>query len=143
MDTVKAVVNLGEISIQLEGPRDFVEKYLDQYQAVIEKGLSSTSTSRRTSKETEVKKAEKPTPKRTRTARSKAGPTCAEKIRELVSEGYFKEPKTTAAISEYLMKQKGYVNTTKDVSANLKGMFDRGQIKRIKEGNAFKYYVNV
>ena len=57
--------------------------------------------------------------------------------------GYFKEPKTTVEISEYLMKQKGYVNKTKDVSANLKNMLDRGQIKRIKEGTTFKYYLNV
>lgn len=140
MDTVKAVISIGEASIQLEGPQEFVEKYLNEYKSMIEKGHIPTSTSHKALIE---KEAEKPIPKRTRTVKPKAGPTCAEKIRELISEGYFKEPKTTAEISEYLMKQKGYVNTTKDVSANLKGMFDRGPIKRIKEGNAFKYYVNV
>ncbi len=143
MDIVKAAISIGGVSIQLEGTRDFVEKYLDEYKSILEKGhtlISTISTSHKAPKEIEM---EKPAPKRTRTTKSKAGPTCADKIRELVSEEYFKEPKTTAEISEYLMKQKGYVNTTKDVSANLKGMFDRGQIKRIQEGNTFKYYVNV
>ena len=31
MEIVKAVINTGEVTFQLEGPRDFVEKYLDQY----------------------------------------------------------------------------------------------------------------
>ncbi len=143
MDTVKALINIEEGVIELEGPKEFVEKYLDQYQVFIEKGFTLPSTPRRNSKEAEVGKVEKLTPKRTRTAKSKAGPTCADKIRELIEEGYFKEPKTTADISEYLLQQKGYVNAKKDVSANLKHMFDRGEIKRIREGKTFKHYINV
>ena len=88
METVKAVINVGEVTIQLEGPREFVERYLDQYQSIIEKGLTSTSISRVTSKETKVEKAEKPAPKRTRTVRPKAGPACGEKIREIIGEGF-------------------------------------------------------
>ena len=143
MDIFKAVINLKEGTVQLEGSQEFVEKYLDKYDSIIGKMQALPSVATVTTKNDKVKNEEQPTSKRTRKVKSIAGPTCAEKIRELISEGYFKEPKTTAAISDYLTKQKGYVNTTKDVSANLKGMFDRGQIKRKKEGNAFKYYVNV
>ena len=138
MDIVKATINIKDGLIQLEGPQEFVEKYLDQFKQLI----ISLPTAPKTSKTADTAEKEKDKTLK-RKSRTRMGPTCAEKIRELISEGYFKEPKTTAEISEYLTKQKGYVNTTKDVAANLKGMFDRGQIKRIQEGNAFKYYVNV
>jgi len=139
MDTVKAVISIGEASIQLEGPQEFVEKYLNEYKYLIEKGR----TSYRTSKENEAAKTEKYAPRRTKPIKSKAGPTCAEKIRELISEGFFKEPKTSSQIEEYLKKQKGAIYTSKDIAANLKNMFDRGHIKRIMENKVFKYYINV
>ena len=142
METVKAVINVGEVTIQLEGPREFVERYLDQYQAIIEKGLSSTSTSRRTSKETEVEKAEKPTPKRTRIVRPKAGPPKSEKIIELISEGFFKEQRTTADVRERLL-EKGVRYESGLTSATLNNLFNSGKLERTGVGRGAKYYSNV
>lgn len=137
---VKALINLKDGTIQLEGPQDFVEKYLDKYHPIIEKGAKSASIPEKKEEENEGEKAIQ---KRTRTAKSKAGPTCGEKIRELINEGFFKEPKTGGQITEHLKSQKGLIYLSKDVAANLKRLFDKGNIKRITEGGVFKYYVNV
>jgi len=79
VDIVKAVINLKEGVIELEGPQEFVEKYLELYRpdaskwqtALLQKG--------------EVKTKEE-APKRPRTVKPKKGLTCAEKILELRSE---------------------------------------------------------
>ena len=142
MEIVKAVISIGEVTIQLEGPREFVERYLDQYQSIIEKGLSSTSTSRRTSKETEVEKAEKAAPKRTRTVKSKAGPTATSKIQELIDESYFKEPKTRVDVQEELLKR-GVRYESSIISAVLNNLFKGNKLLKTGVGNKAKYYTNV
>ncbi len=48
---VKALINLKDGTIQLEGPQKFVEKYLDKYKSIIERGHPSTSPPPKTTKE--------------------------------------------------------------------------------------------
>ena len=142
MEIVKAVINIGEVTIQLEGPQTFVEKYLDQYHSIIEKGLTSTSISHVTSKETKVEKAEKPAPKRTRIVRPKAGPPKSEKILELINEGFFKEQRTTADVRERLL-EKGVRYESGLTSATLNNLFNSGKLERTGVGRGAKYYSNV
>lgn len=142
METVKAVINIGEVVIQLEGPREFVERYLDQYQAIIEKGLTLPSAPRRNSKEAEVRKAEKPTLKRTRTVKSKAGPTATAKIQELIDESYFKEPKRRADVQEELLKR-GVRYESSLISAVLNNLFKGSKLLKTGVGNKAQYYTNI
>jgi len=142
MDVVKAVINLREGVLELEGPQEFVERYLDQYQPIIEKGFTSTSIPHVTSKETKVEKAEKPAPKRTRTTKSKAGPTCTQKVQELLNEGYFKQPKTRADVQSEILNR-GVRFESKEVSAVLNNFFNGGKLKRTGTGTQAQYYSNV
>ncbi|MBA7683017.1 hypothetical protein ES703_91373 [subsurface metagenome] len=136
MDIVKAVINIKEGVIELEGPQEFVEKYLELYRpdaskwqtALLQKG--------------EVKTKEE-APKRVRTAKPKRGVTCAEKVLELRSEGYFKEPRARAEVQQYLKEKKGLIYKSNEVAANLKNLFSRGELQRLTEGKTFKYYSNV
>jgi len=139
MDMVKAVISIGEVSIQLEGSQEFVEKYLDQYKSTIEKAHTSTYTSRRTSVEKEL---EKPTPKRIRTVRPRAGPACSEKIRELIGGGLFKEQRTTTDVQQQL-RDKGVRYEISLVSATLNNLFRSGKLEKTGVGRGAKYYSNV
>ena len=139
MEIVKAVISIGEISIQLEGPQDFVEKYLNDYEAIIKKGLTSTPASHKAS---EDKETGRPATKRTRTVKSKAGPTCGEKISELISEGFFKGQRTREDVQKQLL-EKAVRYDSGLISATLNNLFNSGKIEKTGAGRNAKYYSNV
>lgn len=91
MDTVKAVINLKEGTLQLEGPQEFVEKYLNQYDSIIKNWKTFSLVSSREGKG----EVEEEAPKRTRIKASKPKGTssCTGRIRTLISENYFESPK--------------------------------------------------
>ena len=139
MDTVKAVINLKEGTLQLEGPQEFVEKYLDQYNSMIQnwKTFSSLPPEAKRKDEKEV------APKRTRTVKPKAGPACTEKVRELISEGFFKDLRTRPDVQEQLLK-KGVRYESKVISAVLINLFKKShELERTGVGKNAKYYRNV
>jgi len=135
MDTVKVVISIGEASIQLEGPQEFVEKYLELYRP----DASKWQTSLKTSKE---QVAEKHVPKRTRTAKPKAGPSCLGSVKKLIGEGYFKEPRERSDVQKHLLS-KGLRFESKVVSAALINCFHDGKLERTGVGTHAKYYSNV
>jgi len=137
-DEVKALINLKDGTIQLEGPKEFVEKYLDKYQPYIEKGAKSASIPERKAEEN---KAEKSAAKRTRTVRPKSGPACGEKIGELISEGFFKEQRTREEVQKRLL-EKGKIYESSLVSATLNNFFNGGKIEKTGVGKNAKYYSN-
>jgi hypothetical protein len=138
MDTVKAVINLKEGTLQLEGPQQFVEKYLDQYNSMIQswKTFSSLPPEAKTKDEKEV------TPKRTRAVRPKAGPACGEKISELIGEGFFKEQRTREEVTKKLL-EKGIRYDSSLISATLNNFFRSGKIEKTGVGRNAKYYSKV
>ena len=136
---VKALINLNDGTIQLEGPQDFVEKYLDKYHPVIEKGAKPASIPE---KKVEEDKEERKTQKRTRTAKSTAGPTCTEKVQDLVNVSYFKEPKTREDVQAELLNR-GTRYPSKDVSAVLNNFFRGNKLLKTGVGKNAKYYTNV
>jgi len=139
MDIVKAVINFGEISIQLEGPRDFVEKYLDEYKSILEKGRKATTTPTKTTK---GDKPGKSAPKRKGTAKSKSGPSCLGSVKNLIEEGYFKETRERADVQKHLLS-KGLRFESKHVSAALNNCFSSDRLLRTGVGTHAKYYSNV
>ncbi|HEY54806.1 MAG TPA: hypothetical protein G4N91_00795 [Dehalococcoidia bacterium] len=137
MDTVKAVISIGEASIQLEGPQEFVEKYLDQYKQLI----ASPPTAPKTSKTAETTEKEKAKTLK-RKPGTKTGPTCTQKLRELLDEGYFKQPKTRKDVQGELLKR-GSRFSSSEVSSRLINFFNGGELKRTGTGTNAQYYSNV
>ena len=142
MDIFKAVINLKEGTVQLEGSQEFVEKYLDKYDSIIGKMQALPSKSPIITKNDKAEEAEKPAPKRTRTSKPKTGPTATAKIQELVDESYFKEPKYRADVQEELLKR-GLRYESKAISAVLINLFRGNKLLRTGVGKNAQYYTNV
>ncbi len=141
MDTVKASINLKEGTLQLEGPQEFVEKYLDQYNHLI-KNWKTTSLL----PPEEESEAKEILSKRTKTIiqKPKGTPSCMGRIRSLIDENYFKELKTSTEILNYLKEQKGATYESGPVTAALNQLIKKGALRRIKEGNKGPYkYCNL
>jgi hypothetical protein len=141
VEEVKAAISIGEVSIQLEGPREFVEKYLALYQPIIEKGQIASSLPQ----EEETKgEAQASTPKRTRIKQPKGAASCMGRVRALISEDYFKEPKTSTEVMNYLREQKGCTYTSGPVTAALNQLIKSGALRRVKESGKGPYrYCNL
>lgn len=132
MDIAKAVINLKEGIIELEGPQEFVEKYLELYRPDTSKWQTALST------KGEIKTKEE-VPKRARATKPKVGPSCAERIRTLIGEDYFKDPKTSTEVTNWLKEQKGVPYASKHVTAALLYLIKSGNLRRFKEGKSYKY----
>ncbi len=137
MDTVKAIISVGEVTIQLEGAQEFVEKYLDKYEQLI----VSPPTVRKTTKIAEKEKAKTPAKRKPKT---KTGPTCTEKVQELIDEGYFKgEVTRTRADVQAELLNRGNRFESNEVSAVLYNFFMGNKLRRTGAGKNAKYYSNV
>lgn len=138
METVRAVITIGENSIQLEGPQEFVEKYLEQYKFLASGTQKTTKPSERAP---ETTREETDTTKK-RKVRIKTGPSCTEKIRELITNGYFREPRTRADVQGQLLNE-GTRFESKDASATLINFFNGGELRRKGVGKDAQYYSNI
>lgn len=133
MDIVKAVISIGEASIQLEGPQAFVEKYLELYRPDASKWQTALS------QKGEVKTKEEAPSRRIRAVKPKAGPSCADRIHTLINEDYFKDTKTSTEVMNFLREQKGIPYETKHVTAALLYIIKSGKLRRFKEGGVYRY----
>jgi hypothetical protein len=137
VETVKAVINIGEASIQLEGPRDFVEKYLEKYGYFVEKWQKSPPASGKTTVEDKVKGK----PAKTKRPRLVAKSGCSERIRALISENYFVEPRTSNEVMIWLKDQKSVTYKINQVAAALSTIIKSksSKLRRFKEDGVYKY----
>ena len=134
MEMVKAVINLKEGVIELEGPREFVEKYLELYRPNAGRWQAALSA------KGEVKTKEQAR-KRVRVAKPKGAPSCLGRIRNLIDETYFKDPKTSTEVMNYLKEQKGAIYGSSPVTAALNQLIKKGMLRRSKEGKEpYKYF---
>jgi len=135
---VKVVINLKEGILHLEGPQEFVEKYLNLYRPDASKWKTAIS------QEGEVGTKEKATTKRARTrvAKPKGAFSCTGRVRTLVDEDYFKEPKTSTEVMNCLQEKKGFVYGSGPVTASLNYLIKKGILRRSKEGKEPYKYCN-
>ena len=137
MDTAKASISVGDASIQLEGSQEFVEKYLDQYASLIQRWYELPKSRAETAKASESKK-EEAAPKRTRVVMPK-GASCGDRIRTLIDENYFAEPKGASEITKWLKDQKGVTYNVNQVTASLTGIIRSQKLRRVKDAGVYKY----
>ena len=94
MDQAKAVINLNEGVIQLEGPVGFVQRYLEKYAPAV-KGISTPGSQAGT--------AGRPAEARGRLRGGQR--SCTRAIRAEIKGGFFNEPKATRAVRERLTEK--------------------------------------
>ena len=127
MDQAKAVINLNEGIIELEGPVEFVERYLERYGSAI-KGLPAAEPQRAG-------------PPRAVKARSKARGgqrSCTRAIRAEIKAGFFDEPRSTRSVKERLT-EKGVTCSTGLLRTSLKKVVDEGRLIPTGRGRARVY----
>ena len=127
MDQAKAVINLNEGIIELEGPVEFVERYLERYEAAI-RGLP-------------VAEPQHAGPPRTVKARGKARGgqrSCTRAIRAEVKAGFFDEPRSTRVVKERLT-EKGVSCSSGLLRTSLKKIVDEGRLSPTGRGRARVY----
>lgn len=118
MDQAKAIINLNEGVIQLEGPVEFVQRYLERYAPAI-KGISAPAPPAG-----RAAKQAKTTAGRRRGGRA----SCARAIRAEVKAGFFDEPKSTKAVRERLT-EKGISCSIGVLRTSLRGIVEGGRLQ--------------
>lgn len=134
MDQAKAVINVKEGIIQLEGPVEFVKRYLDLYRSritgVADAGESSLAAPAKEVPTRSRRSAQKP--------KSRRRATCVGVIRKEIKKGFFAEPRSVKDIQQRVTET-GVTCTDGAVRMNLKRLSDRGLLEPIKEARSISY----
>ncbi len=138
MDEAKAIINIKEGVIELQGPVDFVRHYLSAYQPAI-MGLQSLPKDTSVSPE----KAKAPPRKRKEeTSVAKAGKgtrgRCTGAIRSYLESGFFDEPHSTGEIKQRL-SETGITCTDSAMRISLRRLAKSGSLVTTGRGRTLRY----
>lgn len=146
MSNNRVMIDAAAGIFEVEGEAGFVETQLDKLLPLVTSGGFVKADAGRT-----LKAAEEGTPdttgktnsskkaKRGTGSRPPKGHSCADRLKALRDDGFFKEQKTPSQMVEGLA-EKGWTHTSNQVSAAAGQMFNRGDIQRTKSGNGFAYF---
>ena len=129
MEQAKAIINLKDGVIQLEGPVEFVRHYLDMYQSAI-KGAGG-------SPEAVAAVAKREVAPRGRRRRIKRV-SCIGAIREEIDAGFFSELKSAQEVKQRLA-ERGASFSDNSVRTSLRKLARDGFMDRVKEGRSARY----
>lgn len=135
MDQAKAIINLKEGIIQLEGPVEFVREYLELYRPAVGKFSGAPEGTVPTPKK--IVPARAAVPVRKRGGRTKRV-SLANAIRTEVEMGFFAEPKSTQEVKQRLI-EKGITCNNNSIRMSLKRLSNSGLLAILKEGRAVRY----
>ena len=127
MDQAKAVINLNEGIIQLEGPVEFVQRYLEKYAPAM-KGLQTLEPQA----DTEGK-----------AVRSQGRPrggqrSCTRAIHAEIKAGFFDEPKRSGAVRERLAGR-GVACSSGLLRVSLRKAVEEGRLETTGRGRGLVY----
>jgi hypothetical protein len=150
MTQAKAIINLNEGTIQLEGPLEFVREYLERYAPAM-KGQSTQKAKFTRVKVVRVKVAkkkiikEKPTkekkinkPLKIITRGKKGRNSCAKIINTEVEAGFFDNPISMKAVSDRI-REIGISCSTTMIRGALKRTIEEGKLDLMGKGRGTVY----
>ena len=129
MEQAKAIINLQEGVIHLEGPVEFVRHYLDMYRSSI-KGLQGTPEGVTASRERQTSAG--------RRRRRTKPVSCATAVHEEFEAGFFAEPKSIRETNQRLIEN-GMTCTDNSIGLTLKRLYGKDLLDRVKKGRTFRY----
>lgn len=130
MDEAKAIINIKEGIIELQGPVDFVRQYLDRYQSAI-KGLPKNV------KDVPVKVPKAPVAKVAKIAKIKRV-TCIGAIRSYIQLEYFNELRSLSDVRKHLGEDKFEFNE-RAVRSGLTRLAKLGTLSVTGKGRGKRY----
>ena len=130
MEQAKAIINLQEGVIHLEGPVAFVQHYLDIYRSAV-KGLQGISEGVTATKERQ-------TSARKKSRKAKPG-SCGSAVREEFEAGFFAEPRSIRETKQRLI-EKGMTCTAESIRMALNRLYGKGLVDRVKKGGLVRYH---
>jgi len=142
MDEAKAVINLKEGIIELQGPVDFVRHYLDMYQPAI-KGLESLPQQPTAGPE-KARAGAKALPRKRKTTlaakeeKVKRVP-CTTAIRSDLEAGFFDELRSMSDIKKRLTEA-GFNFTDSNVRNSLQRLAKSGALETTGKGKTLRYH---
>lgn len=137
MDQAKAIINLKEGVVQLEGPVEFVREYLERFATKGQQGMPKEIQV--TPKRKAAKGREKAVPRPRRAKRRGRGrTTCTDAVRAEVDGGFFNEARATQEIKQHLA-EKGLSYSYNSIRLSLKQLVARALLVRSGAGPAVRY----
>jgi hypothetical protein len=136
MDEAKAIINVKEGIIELQGPVDFVRHYLDRYQSAI-KELQGLTTLGEAAKE-KIEPAPEKESVATVIRAEKGRLTCIGSIRDNIKSGFFNERRSVADVKKHLNEGE-LLCGDKAVRAGLTRLAKTGILNKTGEGRGLRY----
>ena len=127
MDQARAVININEGVIELEGPVEFVRLYLEKYAPAIKVISTSTSEAGSPGKQSATRR------------RPKGGRrSCTRAIRAEIKAGFFDKPRSTQAVRERL-NEKGVACSIGTLRTSLKKAVEEERLVTAGRGRGLVY----
>jgi hypothetical protein len=138
MDEAKAIINLKEGIIELQGPVDFVRHYLDTYQAAI-KGLQSLPKDvAKSPDKVKVEPQKRKAASSTKRATGKRN-SCAQALRSEIETGFFDEPRSIAEVKQRL-SETGFGFIDSNIRTSLKRLVNSGSLGMTGKGRTVRFH---
>ena len=139
MDEARAVINLKEGIIELQGPVEFVRHYLNTYQSAIAQ-LQGLDIAAGPKNERPLSRKGKEAPA-TKVGKGKRGSSAVaiRRFRRYMKAGFFDEPRAIGDIRGRL-NEEGITFTDNVIRAGLRNLSDGGALERVGRAKATHYH---
>lgn len=135
MDQAKAIINLKEGTVQLEGPVEFVREYLDRFAA---KELPPRRRKAQVIPKAVPEAAQKPVRRARGRRAGRISP--ADALRAEVEAGFFNEARAIPQVRQHLA-EKGISYSTNSIRIGLRQLAESGLLGRTGAARALRYRV--